>query len=145
MLRNVLNDPLCRSRILHFGIAVSPVAAVVQSVPGRTQIGARLGRVAMLAKPVADSDFVVPNRLEEVDLVVFGRALPSRLDDEGAVFEILQPQCRFGFDDVQSSSLIRWRRACLIVTSIDLIRRLYAAYAFGASARASCAPTPVIA
>ena len=100
MLRNVLNDPLSGSRILHVGIAVSPVAAVVQGVPGRMQIGARLERVAMLAKPIADSDFVVPNRLEKIDQIVFGRALSSRLHDEGAVFEILEPQCSCGFGDV---------------------------------------------
>ena len=39
MLRNVLNDPLRRPRVLHIGVAVSPVAAVVDhDVPKSTRL-----------------------------------------------------------------------------------------------------------
>ena len=92
MLLDVLKNPIRRPRVLHIGIAVRPIASVVQRVPRRAQIGTCLRCVSMLAESVADSDFIVPNRFEEVDQIVFRRALPSGLHNQCAVFEILQPQ-----------------------------------------------------
>ena len=54
----------------------------------------------MLAESVADTDLVVPNRLEEIDEIAFSRTLPSRLDNKRAIFEVFYSKRRDSPDDI---------------------------------------------
>ena len=81
VFRDVAQDALARSGILNVRIAVCPISARMQRVPWRAQIRTRLRIVTVLSKAVADADFIVPNRLEEMNEVVLGGFLPSRLDN----------------------------------------------------------------
>ena len=77
-----------------------PVSTMVQRVPRRTQVCASLRRVSVFAESIANTDLVVPNRLEEVDEVAFSRTLPSRLDNKRAIFEVFYSKRRRGPDDI---------------------------------------------
>ena len=81
VFRDVTQDALARSGILHVWIAVRPVPTRMQRVSWRAKIRTRLRIVTVLSKAVADADFIVPHRLEEMNEIVLGGCLPSRLDN----------------------------------------------------------------
>ena len=81
VVRDITQDTLARAGILHVWIAVRPVPTWMQRVPWRAQIRTRLRIVTVLPETVADVDFIVPNRLEQMNEIVLGGYLPSRLDN----------------------------------------------------------------
>jgi len=53
----------------------------------------------MFAKTVTNAALVVPDGLEEMDQVIFGRALPTALHHECAVLEIVEAEGTQGLAD----------------------------------------------
>ena len=88
MLCDVVDDSLGGLRILHFWIAVRPVAPWMQCVPRRAKIGARFRGIAVLAEPITDAYLVIPDRLEQTNQIGFGRALPPALHHKSAILKI---------------------------------------------------------
>jgi len=64
MPRYILHDLCFWSCVHHLRVSVRPVASMMQRIPRRTQIRTGPGVVSVLAEPIANSDFVVPDWLE---------------------------------------------------------------------------------
>ncbi len=79
-----------------------PRAPGMQRIPRGSFVRPRLGVITVLTDAVEDVGFAVPNRMEEMNQVVLGSALPAALHDERPEIEVIQPQSRCRLGDVFS-------------------------------------------
>ena len=92
MLGDVLDNLLRRPGVFHLRIAVGPRSTVMKRVPRGAEVGAGFRGIAVLPETVADTNLIVPKRLEKIDEISLGRILPSALNDQGTILEVLQLQ-----------------------------------------------------
>ena len=88
-----------RRRLLIVRRRVGPLAAGMQRVPRGALVDPGFRAVAMLAQAEAYFRLRIPDRLEEIDQVVLGRFLETRLHDEEAALEVVDVERGDGFAD----------------------------------------------
>jgi len=82
VLGDVLDNLLRRPGVFHLRIAVGPRSTVMKRVPRGAEVGAGFRGIAVLPETVADTNLIVPKRLEKIDEISLGRILPSALNDQ---------------------------------------------------------------